>query len=54
MPGKDGMVHVSEMKQERVNHPSDVVKVGQRVHVWVKAVDSESGKISLTMKPLRQ
>ena len=55
LPGKDGMVHVSEIQQERTNHPSDVLKVGQKVHVWAKAVDNESGKISLTMKgnPLR-
>ena len=52
MSGKDGMVHVSEMKNERVNHPNDVVKVGQKVKVRVKAVDSDSGKISLTMKGL--
>lgn len=48
LPGKDGMVHVSEMSNERVAHPSDVVKEGQKVHVWVVAVSPE-GKISLSM-----
>lgn len=47
-PGRDGMVHVSEMSNERVAHPSDVVKEGQRVHVWIKSV-GEDGKISLSM-----
>jgi polyribonucleotide nucleotidyltransferase len=47
-PGRDGMVHVSEMSTDRVNHPADVVKEGQKVHVWVKAVSPE-GKISLSM-----
>ncbi|MCC6934395.1 MAG: polyribonucleotide nucleotidyltransferase [Candidatus Yanofskybacteria bacterium] len=48
VPGKDGMVHVSEMSTERVAHPSDVVKEGQKVHVWVVSVSPE-GKISLSM-----
>lgn len=48
LPGKDGMVHVSEMSNERVAHPSDVVKEGQTVHVWVVSVSPE-GKISLSM-----
>ncbi len=52
LPGKDGMVHVSEISQERVNRVSDVLKVGQKVHVFVKGVD-DSGRISLTMKGRR-
>ena len=47
-PGRDGMVHVSEMSNERVAHPSDVVKEGQRVHVWIKSI-GDDGKISLSM-----
>ena len=53
MPGKDGMVHISEISNERVNRITDVLKMGQKVHVWVKAVD-DMGKISLTMKPPRR
>ncbi len=52
-PGKDGMVHISEISNQRVNKVSDVLKMGQKVHVWVKAVD-DMGKISLTMKPPRR
>ena len=48
LPGKDGMVHVSEMSTERIAHPSDAVKEGQKVHVWVISVSPE-GKISLSM-----
>ncbi len=48
LPGKDGMVHVSEMSNDRVAHPSDVLKEGQKVHVWVVSV-SQEGKISLSM-----
>jgi len=52
MSGKDGMVHISEISNERINKVTDVLKVGQKVHVWVKAVD-DMGKISLTMKGKR-
>ncbi len=48
LPGTDGMVHVSEMSTDRIAHPSDAVKEGQKVHVWVVAVSPE-GKISLSM-----
>ncbi|MEX1063906.1 MAG: polyribonucleotide nucleotidyltransferase [Candidatus Paceibacterota bacterium] len=49
MPGREGLVHVSEISNERVNRPSDVLKVGQSVHVRVKNIDSY-GRINLTMK----
>jgi polyribonucleotide nucleotidyltransferase len=48
LPGKDGMVHVSQMSTQRVNKPSDVLKIGQVIHVWVKEID-EYGRINLTM-----
>ena len=50
LPGKDGMVHISEMSDQRVNKVTDILKMGQKIHVWVKGVD-DMGKISLTMKP---
>lgn len=50
LPGMDGLVHVSEMANEHVRHPSDKVKPGQKVHVWVKNVDAQ-GRLNLTMKP---
>ncbi len=49
MPGKDGLVHVSEMKEERVNKPSDVVKEGDLVTVKLVAVD-ERGRLNLSMR----
>ncbi len=49
LPGQDGMVHVSEISNERVNRPGDVLKLGQTVKVKVKNVD-EYGRINLTMK----
>jgi polyribonucleotide nucleotidyltransferase len=49
MPGKDGLVHVSEMKEERVSKPSDVVKEGDKVTVKLVAID-ERGRLQLSMK----
>ena len=49
MPGKEGLVHVSEISKEHVRRPSDVLKIGQVVHVRVKNID-EYGRINLTMK----
>lgn len=49
MPGKDGLVHVSEMKDERVNKPSDVVSEGDRVDVKLIAID-DRGRLQLSMK----
>ena len=53
MPGKDGLVHVSEMSEERVNKPSDVVKEGDRVNVKLVAVD-EKGRLNLSMRQAKR
>jgi polyribonucleotide nucleotidyltransferase len=49
MPGKDGLVHVSEMSEERVNKPSDVAKEGDKVTVKLVAID-DRGRLQLSMK----
>lgn len=49
MPGKDGLVHVSEMSEERVNKPGDVVKEGDKVTVKLVAID-DRGRLQLSMK----
>lgn len=49
MPGKDGLVHVSEMSEERVEKPSDVVKEGDKVTVKLVAID-DRGRLQLSMK----
>ena len=49
MPGKDGLVHVSEISKEHVRRPADVLRIGQTVHIKVKNID-EYGRINLTMK----
>jgi len=47
---QDGLVHVSQISNNRVNHPSDVLKVGDIVTVWVLSVDVDRKRISLTMR----
>ncbi len=49
MPGTDGMVHVSEMSDERVAHPGDVVQEGDKVTVKLIAID-DRGRLNLSMK----
>ncbi len=53
MGGKDGLVHVSEMKNERVEKPGDVVKEGQEVKVKVLEIDNR-GKVRLSMRVVDQ
>ena len=48
--GVDGMVHTSELSWRRIRRPSDVVSVGQKLHVYVKGFDRERGRISLGYK----
>ena len=48
--GMDGLVHVSELSWQHVNHPSEVVKVGEKVTVKVLEIDRERTRISLSIK----
>ncbi len=45
--GVDGLIHISELSDARINHPSEVVKVGDSIDVYIKDMDKETGKISL-------
>lgn len=48
--GIDGMVHISELSWSRIKHPSQVVKVGDILEVYIKELDKEAGRISLGFK----
>lgn len=48
--GRDGLVHISEMSDTRIDSPSDVVKIGDTVKVRVKSVEPDGKRISLTMR----
>ena len=51
MPGRDGLLHVSQIANERVNAVSDYLKEGQVVRVKVLETD-EKGRVRLSMKAL--
>ncbi len=51
--GADGLVHLSELSWGQVTHPSQVVKVGDRVEVYVVGVDRENKKIALSLKRMQ-
>ncbi|HWT55660.1 MAG TPA: polyribonucleotide nucleotidyltransferase [Candidatus Microsaccharimonas sp.] len=53
MPGKDGLVHISELSEDRVEKTSDVVKEGDKVTVKLVAVD-ERGRLQLSMKAAKR
>jgi small subunit ribosomal protein S1 len=48
--GADGLVHISQLAWSRVNHPSEVLHVGQQVEVQVLSVDKDKKKIALSIK----
>ena len=50
--GVDGLLHKSEMAWKRINHPSQVVSVGEEMEVKVIEFDQENGKISLSLKQM--
>jgi small subunit ribosomal protein S1 len=51
-PGIDGLVHISNLGAgRRINHPKEVVEVGQEVEAYVLSVDAQGRKISLSLQP---
>ncbi|MCX6030240.1 MAG: S1 RNA-binding domain-containing protein [Chloroflexi bacterium] len=48
--GADGLIHLSELVWHRVNHPSEVLRVGQEVQVYVLNVDEEKKRIALSLR----
>ena len=52
LDGVEGLVHISEIAWEKVNHPANYFKVGQKIKVMVLGVDEESNKLALSVKKL--
>ncbi len=52
IPGIDGLIHVSQISNDRVEKPQDVLSVGQKVNVRITAIDFDKKRISLSMKAL--
>jgi small subunit ribosomal protein S1 len=51
-PGIEGLVHVSELREERVENPRDVVNEGQDVDVKIIDINTQDRKVALSMKAL--
>ncbi|MDR0486585.1 MAG: S1 RNA-binding domain-containing protein, partial [Elusimicrobiota bacterium] len=54
LPGKDGLIHVSEISDKRVNNVGDVLKEGEEVMVKLTKIDSKTGKVSLSIKAAKK
>ncbi len=54
LPGIDGLVHISQVSHKRIEHPKDVLSVGQDVKVKVLSVDAENERVSLSIKALEE
>jgi len=52
--GVDGLVHISEISYTRIDHPDEVLKMGQALKVQIKSLDHEKKKISLSLKSLME
>lgn len=52
IPGVDGLIHISQISNERINKPQDVLTVGQEVQVQITDIDFEKKRVSLSMKAL--
>jgi small subunit ribosomal protein S1 len=50
--GMEGLIHISKISWSRVKHPSEVVKEGEGVRVKVESIDTESNRISLSLRDL--
>src|SRR3989338_7204908 len=50
--GVDGLLHITDMSWSRINHPSEVVSVGQRIEVLILDFDKDNSKVSLGYKQI--
>jgi 4-hydroxy-3-methylbut-2-enyl diphosphate reductase len=50
--GVDGLIHISQVAQQRIGNPAEVLKVGDEVNVKIIAIDEENHKVSLSIRAL--
>ena len=51
--GIDGLIHISQMSWERVKHPSELVKEGDKVKVRLEKINPETGKLGLSLRAMQ-
>ena len=54
IPGVDGLIHISQIADRRIDKPADVLSEGQTVEAKIIAIDEENKKISLSIRALLQ
>lgn len=54
LDGLDGLLHITDLSWGRVNHPSEIVSIGQRLEVLVIDFDPDTGRVSLSLKELQE
>ncbi|NIT36419.1 MAG: 30S ribosomal protein S1 [candidate division Zixibacteria bacterium] len=54
LDGLDGLLHITDLSRGRVNHPSEVVSVGEQLRVLVTDFDADTGRVSLSLKELQE
>lgn len=52
--GVDGLIHISEISWKRIKHPSEVLKIGNKVEVYVQDIDKDKERISLSLRKTRE
>jgi small subunit ribosomal protein S1 len=52
--GLEGLIHISEISEERIAHPSDVLKVGDRLRVRIIRIDGAERRLGLSMRQVPQ
>lgn len=52
--GLDGLLHISQLSWERVNHPKEILEEGQKIQVRIEKMDEQTGKIGLSYRSLQE
>lgn len=52
--GVDGLLHITDMSWSRINHPSEIVAVGDKIEVFILDFDKDNAKVSLGLKQIKQ
>ncbi|MBM4089196.1 MAG: S1 RNA-binding domain-containing protein [Planctomycetes bacterium] len=52
--GIDGLIHISQLSWERVDHPNQILQEGQKVRVKIEKIDEQTGKIGLSYRSLQE
>ena len=54
IPGVDGLIHISQIADRRIEKPQDELKIGQEVHVRIIGIDEEKKRVSLSIRALNE